>query len=128
MATSSASNMLKRIFTKSKKKEENPKDAAAAEFKYPKPDSIQQLEAMVWKANVPCTCDICQPQLYGKKNCSRPKHLTITLSENLEFNKYGRIVYSPPKIEPLAVVLPELMHLARTMIQYFDRPWEYLND
>jgi hypothetical protein len=83
---------------------------------------------MVWNANVLCTCDICQPRLYGKKNCSWPKHLTITLSENLEVNKYDRIVYSPPSIEPLAVVLPELVHLARTMIQYFDRPWGYLND
>jgi hypothetical protein len=128
--TTSQSTTIRRALTKLKKvgrKSDKSEEAVTIRFDYPRPNSIQQLEALVWKENVPCTCDICQPLLYGKKNC-HVQHPKAVFSDILELNKYGRIAYSTPRMLAMTAEKPELMDLVRTTIQYFDRPSEYLND
>jgi hypothetical protein len=101
------------------------------------PNTISSLETLVWSANLPCQCDICSPEIYTDGKCVLRTHLRFNLHKNLVVNKYGYIAYQAPKFGPHdthksrgihRLYKTECMHLARTAIEYFDRPWEYLND
>jgi len=96
--------------------------------KYPCPESVQQFEALVWAEDMPCICEDCQPAMYDKKNCTQRSHTKFCLNEHLDVNKYGKIVFQPPDLRAHSKRKPEITHLAKTIIMYFDRPWEYMND
>lgn len=52
------------------------------------------------------------------------------MNENLRLNKNGQIAYAPWDLSMFEFEdnKPELMHLTRAIIQYFDRPWEDMNN
>lgn len=91
------------------------------------PDSIYALEKLVCAINVACICDMCQPTLYGRLSCLY-SHQKFNLNQNFDVNKCGYNVYQPLPLNAYASAKPELMHIARTIIEYFDRPWGYMNE
>ena len=97
----------------------------------PQPTTIKEFEALAWSVNADRLCDICSPELYTSENClirGDRHHLRFHLHKDLIINKYGYTAYRPLDFGPNGLYKAEVMHLARTAIQYFDRPWEYLND
>jgi hypothetical protein len=95
----------------------------------PAPDCVYQLESRVWNNDVTCTCDICQSVLYSDSKCPGGPHQKIKLHEHHDVNKYGYTVYQPPLLDPRRKkVQLGSTHLPRTIVEYFDRLWEYLND
>lgn len=119
---------LKRLFSWFRKKDEEIAPEPESGSTLEPPNAIRELETYFWDKDVPCTCDLCQPKLYGRSNCSTRFHKIFSLRHSLDTNKYGYIVFQPPPLRASAEQPPELMHLARTLIEYFDRPWEYMND
>jgi hypothetical protein len=100
-------------------------------FKEPHPPShetIEDLESLVRQQATPCTCDICQPDRYSRASCARWTHWRFDLHNNLTTNKLGHTVFAPAKKPSGFSWPPQMMHLTRSLIAYFDRPWEYLND
>lgn len=107
---------------------ESQKDDEHPDNKYPRPKSVQQFEALVWAEDMPCICEDCHPAIYDRKNCTQRSHTRFCLNEHLDVNKYGKIVFQPPDLLAHSKRKPETTHLAKIIITYFDRRWEYMND
>jgi hypothetical protein len=93
-----------------------------------KPVSYHQLQVLVRKNGMRCRCELCEPSSYRFHCFYQFSHQKFKLHERLEVNKYGHACYMRPMLRADSSSKPEMMHLARSIVEYFDRPWEYMND
>jgi hypothetical protein len=94
----------------------------------PTRESIHQLEVLVRNNGARCTWDLCDPSRYRFNCFYQRSHQGFKLHEQIEVNKYRYSCYTNLLLEADSTTKPELMHLARTIVEYFDRLWEYINN
>lgn len=56
--------------------------------------SVYDLERLLWDKDTPCTCDLCQPALYGRWICLY-SHQKLNFHKVLDVSKCGHISFQP---------------------------------
>jgi hypothetical protein len=97
--------------------------------KLPRPDEPADLRKLIEAQDPqpPCSCDICDPARYkAHRNCPLFLHSHPKLKISRDKNQYGNECYKPLHLN--SALRGEALELARTTIQYFDRPFDQLNN
>ncbi|KAF2128201.1 hypothetical protein P153DRAFT_405539, partial [Dothidotthia symphoricarpi CBS 119687] len=95
--------------------------------KLPCPTNLTHLYSLIQAQQPPpkCTCDLCNPAPHTSFwNCPSP-HFHIKLKTDITPNWYEKPCYRPLQLG--TIFRCEAMHLAQTVVEYFDKPKEDLN-
>ena len=96
---------------------------------FPCPDTLDGLRALI-EAQDPqpaCNCDQCDPRFCKSHwNCEMHPHDHPKLKLDSTKNEFGNQCYKPLKMN--VELRAEAMELTRTVVKYFNRPLESLNN